>query len=90
MTAYQPTEEDLDFFRNLIRVMKDGGTWAVPYSGAIYQVDKTNEVLRLKLPTWDTTPMMIHCHHRADYCMRALGWKITPEVNWNEVEVPTE
>lgn len=38
-----PTESDLEWSRNLLRVIKDGGTWAC--DAGIYRIDHANKKL---------------------------------------------
>ena len=54
---------------NLFKMIKDGGTWAVPRSTTIYQIDKINKkatVLHQRKP--DTS---------IDAVLRAMGWEVT-------------
>lgn len=53
---------------NLFKMIKDGGTWAVPRSTTIYQLDKVNKkatVLHQRKP--DTS---------IDAVLRAMGWEV--------------
>ena len=53
---------------NLFKMIKDGGTWAVPRSTTIYQIDKINKkatVLHQRKP--DTS---------IDAVLKAMGWEV--------------
>jgi hypothetical protein len=41
----QEPEHVLAWCRNLVRIMTDGGTWGIPRSGIVFQVDKKNKQL---------------------------------------------
>jgi len=45
MEPYKPTPHDLQWSRNLLAMLKDGGTWAIPKTGSIYTVDKNAKTL---------------------------------------------
>ena len=42
---YTPRASDIQWTRNLIDQMKDGGLWGIPRAKSIWRFDKTNKVL---------------------------------------------
>ena len=42
-----PPEHILEWCRNLVRTLTDGGVWGIPRSGTVFRVDKTNQKLIL-------------------------------------------
>jgi len=83
MKPYNPTEKDLLFFRNLIRLMRDGGMWTLPSAAMTYQFNKKEQILRLVSPAWDATPTTMLSHHHNHCILAKLGWKVLPEINWD-------
>lgn len=47
----EPDEPEavLDWCRNLVRTLKDGGVWGIPRSGIVFTIDKKNQRLILKI-----------------------------------------
>lgn len=42
---YRPTAFDIQWTRNLIDQMNDGGIWGIPRANSVWRFDKTNKVL---------------------------------------------
>jgi hypothetical protein len=38
-------DHSLAYCRNLVRILKDGGTWGIPRAGVVFSVDKKNQRL---------------------------------------------
>jgi hypothetical protein len=59
MTAYKPTEEDIQWLQNNVNLLRDGGAIAYPSAGCIFRVDKGKKVLitvnRGDEETWQRT-----------------------------------
>jgi len=51
--------------KNLIGTLRDGGSWAVPRSQAIYTFDKVQKVAKRE-----------GCDRAVDRVLVALGWKL--------------
>ena len=41
----KPPEPVLEWCRELVRAMKDGGVWGIPRSGTVFQIDQKNKRL---------------------------------------------
>ncbi len=41
----KPEEPVLEWCRELVRAMKDGGVWGIPRSGTVFQMDQKNKRL---------------------------------------------
>ena len=62
-------KDAIAWMENMIRMVADGGLWAVPRSTTIIQIDKTNKnavILRQRKP--DTS---------IDAVFKAMGWEVT-------------
>jgi hypothetical protein len=81
LRPYEPTEADLAWARQLLRVLKDGATWGT--TAGTYKVDKTNKTITLTDPAdpWDNvyTLAMLHRH---TYVWRRLGYEVLPRIDW--------
>lgn len=42
-----PPDHVLEWCRQLVRAMKDGGVWGIPRSGVVFRIDKKNKQLVL-------------------------------------------
>lgn len=42
---WQPRPSDIEWTRNLIDKMRDGGIWGIPMNGSVWKFDKTNKAL---------------------------------------------
>jgi len=64
----QGMKDAIAWTENLFKMIKDGGTWAVPRSTTIYQLDKVNKkatVIHQRKP--DTS---------IDAVLKAMGWEV--------------
>lgn len=82
---YIPTKEDTNFLLNTISLLRDGGVWGIPASGMMYRIDKRNMRLVLVTPAWDETPLTMLSHHRNTAICKAIGWKIEPDIDWDNL-----
>ena len=67
-----PPEEILDWCRNAMAMIHDGGVWGIPRSGTIFQVDHTNKKLVLIMPGDDDEADFIATQHVFKY----IGWSV--------------
>lgn len=51
MTDDREPESTLEWCRQMVRVMRDGGMWGIPRSGVVFKVDKRKQCLILKVGT---------------------------------------
>jgi hypothetical protein len=81
--SYQPSQDDIEWTHNLVRIITDGGTWAWPSALLIYSFDKPNKTARLVNveATHPLDPMQRVAHSRFQKNLAAIGWKLVPEVN---------
>lgn len=42
---YRPTQFDINWTKNLIDKMRDGGIWGIPRCQTVWRFDKTNKIL---------------------------------------------
>lgn len=42
---WQPRPSDIEWTRNLIDKMRDGGVWGIPMNQSVWKFDKTNKAL---------------------------------------------
>ena len=63
----------LAWFRNLLRVMKDGALWGVPDSKQMYRIDQKNKTLILIAGDPHDE---LHWHDKNIKTLAALGWKV--------------
>lgn len=47
MVALAYPESSIEWCRNLVALIKDGGCWAIPRSSLVFRVDKTLQTLTL-------------------------------------------
>lgn len=85
LKPYTPTQKDLEFFRELIRVLNDQGVWHLPKTNQIYRIDKSKGTFTLTEPAYDANPMTMFTHHHNSYILKRLGWKCLPEVDWENL-----
>ena len=51
MPDWKPDEEDIQFGQQLIRTIKQGGTWAAPQGVCVYEFDHENKTLIERVPS---------------------------------------
>lgn len=69
--TWTPRQSDIDWTRNLISMLKDGGVWAVPMNGNVYRFNKVTQTVSLEIGTADDT------HQRFLACLKAIGWQFS-------------
>lgn len=47
MVAFSCPESSIEWCRNLVAMLKDGGVWAIPRSMLVFRVDKQTQTLTL-------------------------------------------
>ena len=68
---WQPGQEDLDWTRNLIRMMRDGGRWGHPATGNVYVFRK--QAKELEFVHGDAFHEL---HQNTVKVFEALGWQV--------------
>jgi hypothetical protein len=67
-------EAVLEWCRNLVRILKDGGVWGIPRSGVSFRVDKTGQ--RLILVVGKETDEDFLATRRV---FKQIGWDVVAE-----------
>lgn len=65
-------EHVLDWCRNLVRTLTDGGVWGIPRSGTVFKVDKANKQLILMVTGEDDGADFLATQH----VFRQIGWDV--------------
>ena len=55
--TWEPSESDIAWVSNLMRIMKDGSSWGMPMNGTVYKIDhknKRNVLPRLGTRLWSS------------------------------------
>lgn len=68
---WEPEPEQLEWFRKMIDLLKDGGTWDVPSTGHRYQVDKKNKTFKL---IRDAEKDPDNWHEKNRVILSRIGW----------------
>lgn len=74
---YKPSESDKQWLRNLLSLLKDGGTWGTSF--AVYRVDKANKQLKevdAEIPFVPSEPHNEEDKRRVRLVAEAIGWKV--------------
>ena len=71
--TWQPGPFVLAWFRNLLRVMKDGALWGMPGTQQMYRIDQKNKTLILIAGDPHDE---LHWHDKNTKTLAALGWKV--------------
>ena len=72
MSDWTPRESDKQWARDLVAMLKDGGTWAAPVMG-FFIVDKTAKTFTM------TTKSFVHeadTLQRTVKCFKAIGYEV--------------
>ena len=88
LPPYEPTDEDLQWCRQVISVLNDGGM--IGTSKGVYKLDKTNKKVILMSPKLEESLETFAVHHRHHYVWKALGYTVEPVVDWENLEIPDE
>jgi hypothetical protein len=70
----QEPKEVLEWCRQLVRILKDGGVWGIPRSGITFRVDKQNKKLILVIGN-ETDDDFIATKR----VFKQIGWEVTAE-----------
>lgn len=74
--AYEPRESDLDWARNLVAHMKDGGLWGAPATGLIYQFNHRARTITMVSPEslLDTSFQAFVMHEQTRIVFGKIGY----------------
>jgi hypothetical protein len=72
-SGFQPNAEQIEFFRELIRVATDGMEWGVPHTGQVYKIDKQVKTFTLIRETQKDTE---DWHGKTKMILGLLGWRM--------------
>ena len=75
----KPPEQILEWCRNIVRIIADGGNWGIPRSGTMFMVDHKQKRLVLVMPGNDDDADFNATKHVFSY----IGWDVVKE-NENE------
>lgn len=70
-----PPERVLDWCRNIVRIIADGGNWGIPRSGTTFRVDHAKKRLVLVTPGNDDGADFEATKHVFSY----IGWDVVKE-----------
>lgn len=73
----QPPEHILEWCRQTVRVIADGGVWGIPRSGTVFRVDQKNKQLILILPGKDDGAD----YNATKHVFKFIGWAVVKEPN---------
>lgn len=78
--AWEPSPEILNYFQNVLRILKPNAVWGMPRTGQVYKVDKNNKTFTLiEGDPHDED----HWHDKTRKTLARLGWAVydgpTPE-----------
>lgn len=82
--GWEPSPHVLNWFRNLLRTLKNGGEWVVPATGQVYQVDQNNRTVKLVLGDPNDPDQW---HEKTKLTFQALGYTVYDEPPGNPDEV---
>ena len=71
MSEWKPDEEDIQFGQQLIRTIKQGGTWAAPKGVCVYEFDHENKTLIERLPS-----PLAEFRKKTRILFQTLGWTV--------------
>lgn len=75
MKAWEPEESDIEWLRERLAMLRDGGVLVFPAARLVYQVDRTGFVLRrVSIPPGCSE----ETHRRTVIVAAALGWQVQP------------
>jgi hypothetical protein len=67
-----PPDHILEWCRNCVRVIADGGVWGIPRSGTIFRVDHKNKKLVLVTPGNDDEAD----YNATKHVFKFIGWTV--------------
>jgi hypothetical protein len=75
----QPPEHILEWCRQTVRVIADGGVWGIPRSGTVFRVDHKNKQLILISPGEDDGAD----YNATKHVFKFIGWAVVKEPGKN-------
>lgn len=77
--TYRPTDRDVQWTKNVIDLVKNGGVWGWPDTGLFYVFRHSVKVLQLKNPEMiERDPILYEKHRQAVETFKVLGWTVLP------------
>ena len=74
--AYKPTPEDVAWARNLVSILKDGGTWVC--SWGTYRLNKVSRQVELLLTyPWFPEERLSELFHMTERTFEEVGYTVT-------------
>lgn len=67
-------ETVLNWCRNLVATLNDGGVWGIPRSGVVFKIDKKNQCLILTAGTDDDPDFLV-----SRVVFDQIGWKVVTQ-----------
>jgi hypothetical protein len=80
--TYKPTKVDIDWLKNALSLLRDGGGLGYPRSGLVYTVDHTRKTLTLTFPRLEQAQDNFGSwldHEATIEVAKVLGYKVLPE-----------
>jgi len=71
----RPPEHILEWCRNCVRIIQDGGVWGIPRSGTIFRVDHKNKQLVLIMPGNDDEGD----YNATKHVFKFIGWTVVKD-----------
>lgn len=71
---WEPSPTDKLWTANLLELLRDGGTWCVPESQMVYQVNKKKKTLTVLVDTSTEEGRILH--NRIKKICAYLGWSV--------------
>ena len=76
MTPWKPKEQDLEWMRKMIRILKDGGYWGIPATGAVITFYKSRKEFTLEEAPGTHRILDIEYKNSQNIAvLETLGWK---------------
>jgi hypothetical protein len=80
-TEEREPEHVLDWCRNLVAALRDGGVWGIPRSGIVFRVDKKNQQLILTTGEPDDEDFLA-----TKRVFKQIGWRVITLAEWETRE----
>lgn len=76
---FSPTSNDVQFARDMINIVKDGGIWVWKDTGLRYQFHHQVKVMELLNPELLKNPKIAEEHNKTVVTWEYVNWKVIPE-----------
>lgn len=76
---YDPTGDDVQFARDMVGIIADGGIWVWKATGMRYQFFHKVKVMELLNPELLADPEIALKHHKTIVTWSYIDWKVLPE-----------